>query len=503
MKSIFRSIVCASVFAVLLVSYAAVGLAVPGETITGNYNWIGQTDWSPDGRYVVFNADSDIILVDLEENTITNLTENVDMLCALPAFSLDSSEIYYSAAPENDTNSTAESDTWAINIQTGEVRLVKENAIGYDVSFNGRYATYSIYREGIAVYDLETGEETMIGLVDGSAPPYMLNSDTPKFTYDDKHVIVMGKNAKNMYNYGLYSIDIETCEAEQIGSNWYSAANCNAFNNKVLMSESVIKSTEIPRYPFEIRDSETGEITVVTGEDRYYNIFYIYNAETGEYENLCYNNYYAVEGKQQVYAFDDGNYVPAEQIYDEDHMPLSKTRIARDQRWSVVIYDLDTEETFRIVNPMDFETKCACWSPDGTRICYVLDDGEFMSLYIYDVVEGAHKLVMLGTDEEIDTAVEESPAPEAFSIAGNFPNPFNPTTTIDFEIPEAGFVELTVYNAMGQKVASLLAEDMAPGKHHVVWNGRDDNGVSVSSGIYISRLKMRERITARQMTLVK
>jgi hypothetical protein len=70
----------------------------------------------------------------------------------------------------------------------------------------------------------------------------------------------------------------------------------------------------------------------------------------------------------------------------------------------------------------------------------------------------------------------------------NYPNPFNPTTTISFSLADEGDVELTVYNMKGQKVKTLLHQDLTRGYHSIVWNGDDAQGKLVSSGIYYYQL---------------
>lgn len=89
-----------------------------------------------------------------------------------------------------------------------------------------------------------------------------------------------------------------------------------------------------------------------------------------------------------------------------------------------------------------------------------------------------------------DTDVKQiSPAvPESFRLNQNYPNPFNPTTTIKFDIQKSSVTEIGVYNVLGQKVATLVSKQLAPGTYSTVWNGTADNGVAVSSGVYFVRL---------------
>ena len=79
--------------------------------------------------------------------------------------------------------------------------------------------------------------------------------------------------------------------------------------------------------------------------------------------------------------------------------------------------------------------------------------------------------------------------PAAFSLADNFPNPFNPATTIQYALPEAADVELTVYNVLGQPVRTLIAEHQSAGRYMVEWDATNDSGHSLSSGMYFYRLQ--------------
>ena len=79
--------------------------------------------------------------------------------------------------------------------------------------------------------------------------------------------------------------------------------------------------------------------------------------------------------------------------------------------------------------------------------------------------------------------------PTSFSLTDNFPNPFNPTTTIQYALPQAADVELTVYNVVGQVVRTLVAEHQSAGRYAVEWDATDDNGHSLSSGMYFYRLE--------------
>jgi hypothetical protein len=85
----------------------------------------------------------------------------------------------------------------------------------------------------------------------------------------------------------------------------------------------------------------------------------------------------------------------------------------------------------------------------------------------------------------------------------NSPNPFNPSTTLSFSLPRTGNTLLSIYSITGQKVCTLVSGPMSAGKHSVVWDGRDDSGNLVSSGVYLSRLETGKLVSTAKMLLMK
>ncbi len=90
-----------------------------------------------------------------------------------------------------------------------------------------------------------------------------------------------------------------------------------------------------------------------------------------------------------------------------------------------------------------------------------------------------------------------------FRLEPNYPNPFNPTTTIAYSVPENSLVRITIYNTLGQQVRMLVREQKAPGSYRVTWDGKDNSGKSVASGNYIYRLQAGKYSETREMTLLK
>jgi len=115
----------------------------------------------------------------------------------------------------------------------------------------------------------------------------------------------------------------------------------------------------------------------------------------------------------------------------------------------------------------------------------------------------------MGADEipgsPLVVGVEESPdgTPLTFGLEGNYPNPFNPSTTIRYTIAKSSFVTLEVHNVLGQRVATLVQEQATPGTYSIQWNGMSEAGVKASSGVYYYRLRAGEFRETRSMVLAK
>ena len=104
-----------------------------------------------------------------------------------------------------------------------------------------------------------------------------------------------------------------------------------------------------------------------------------------------------------------------------------------------------------------------------------------------DGLAGDEVEIVLSDSEAAKAVVQVQPA--AYALANNYPNPFNPATTIQYALPQAADVELVVYNAVGQPVRTLVAEHQRAGHYAVEWDATDDRGYSLSSGMYLYRLQ--------------
>jgi len=106
--------------------------------------------------------------------------------------------------------------------------------------------------------------------------------------------------------------------------------------------------------------------------------------------------------------------------------------------------------------------------------------------------------------KELETSVTDIiEKPIISHLSSNFPNPFNPFTSIRYQVSGVTHVEINVYNVRGQRVRSLLNEQREPGHHTVDWDGTDTNGHPVSSGVYLYRMTVGEFNVTRRMLLIK
>ena len=163
-------------------------------------------------------------------------------------------------------------------------------------------------------------------------------------------------------------------------------------------------------------------------------------------------------------------------------------------------FNVYTQETIEFFPREPAIASCQpSFSLDGTQFCYQYENKDqrhqSISICIKDFDLASQK-------QSIQVAVETN-TPSGFELYGNYPNPFNPTTTIEFSLPEAGFTDLFIYNMAGQKVRELVSQTMAGGVHSVVWDGRDESGLAVSAGVYLTRLRMDENVRTGNMMLVK
>ena len=99
--------------------------------------------------------------------------------------------------------------------------------------------------------------------------------------------------------------------------------------------------------------------------------------------------------------------------------------------------------------------------------------------------------------------VVELQLPDKFQLLQNYPNPFNPQTTIRFQLPKAAATRISIYNMLGQEVKRIVDRQMEPGYHEVLWDGRNEAGMQVGSGVYYYRIEAGEFRDTKKMAMLR
>ena len=130
-------------------------------------------------------------------------------------------------------------------------------------------------------------------------------------------------------------------------------------------------------------------------------------------------------------------------------------------------------------------------------------EGFIDDVRIYDVALTDVEVAALYEQSLTDVESQSTTIPTNFALSQNYPNPFNPQTRIDYQVPQTTNINISVYNIVGQLVATLVDEVKSPGQYSVGWNATDQKGLHVSSGIYLVRMVSDNYSAARKLVLLK
>ncbi len=125
---------------------------------------------------------------------------------------------------------------------------------------------------------------------------------------------------------------------------------------------------------------------------------------------------------------------------------------------------------------------------NGTHITYRLTD--------------IHRIDFTNIVSALD-AKKSTQIAQSFKLLQNYPNPFNPSTTIQYQIPEAGKVEIKIYDISGRLVRIIENVKHGAGTYQVAWDGLNESGVKVASGLYLYSVKYQNTIHTKKMILIK
>jgi hypothetical protein len=133
-------------------------------------------------------------------------------------------------------------------------------------------------------------------------------------------------------------------------------------------------------------------------------------------------------------------------------------------------------------------------------------DAYYAKLYFADLVYNALKaesLYLYGVSTDVRDETGSRERPSEFSLSQNYPNPFNQATEIKFTLTRSDFVSLNIYNLLGRKVRTLVSENLSSGYKSVRWDGKNDSGKNVASGIYFYQLRVGDFTETKKLVLLK
>ncbi len=181
----------------------------------------------------------------------------------------------------------------------------------------------------------------------------------------------------------------------------------------------------------------------------------------------------------------------------------------------ITLVDFEANEIYDLnIQSIDFagsfitDAERPAFSPNDDYL--VFNSAEFMGLFFLDLENGdlefldmeepvyAQNWFVYGGEQTTGTEEEIETAPKQFVLNNNYPNPFNPSTQISFEIPNSNHVRLEVFDALGRKISTLINAPMATGKHSVTFNAE-----GLPSGLYIARLTAGSSTSIKKMMLIK
>jgi len=148
--------------------------------------------------------------------------------------------------------------------------------------------------------------------------------------------------------------------------------------------------------------------------------------------------------------------------------------------------------------------KTVFWTVDYLALDF-WNKADTATMYYWGLTDVGNLLgnVLTYFGEPVGIKNEVVSVPKTYSLKQNFPNPFNPTTAIEYNLPEKGLVKLSIYNMLGQQVRTLVNTNQEANNYRVTWNGLDDNGVVAPSGIYFYTINANGFNATRKMVFMK
>jgi predicted GH43/DUF377 family glycosyl hydrolase len=143
----------------------------------------------------------------------------------------------------------------------------------------------------------------------------------------------------------------------------------------------------------------------------------------------------------------------------------------------------------------------------GPKVLYDASDNSYKMWYMGGTISNGAQTSQIGyataPNDSVETVVQRRATPEQFTLLRNYPNPFNPTTTIEYDCSTASDVTLDIYDLSGRRVKRLVHQKQNAGRYRVTWQADDERGRSVPAGLYFARLHTGEFQHSIKLTLIK
>jgi len=212
---------------------------------------------------------------------------------------------------------------------------------------------------------------------------------------------------------------------------------------------------------------------------------FVINHQTDDYYSILINSI-RIDGKEAEVGDELG-------IFTESNLCMGSVVLQGDFPIGVMAWadDPQTEKVdgFKQGEAMVFKVWDASENQEcEVEVCYTQGDGKFGSNAFASVSLEGRSPVLL---------------PESYGLSQNYPNPFNPETIIEYQLPDAGLVSLKVYTILGQEVRTLIDGEKMAGYHQVIWDGKDNAGQRLASGVYLYQIHVGDFVQTKKVILLK
>ena len=200
----------------------------------------------------------------------------------------------------------------------------------------------------------------------------------------------------------------------------------------------------------------------------------------------------------------------------EDEVSIQVSGSFSDSCWTVTGESFDRHGTIvdilvRVVDSWTHQSDLCGDAPvqyDSVYSLDHLDEGEYTVMVVEDHNSQREKPDTSIIQFRVDTPTAADPGdigsiPHRFALQQNQPNPFNAATAIAFSLEQTGYVSLVIYDLLGRKVRTIVDEDLSSSSHTATWDGKDDYGANVTTGVYFYRLTAGNQVSSRKMLLLK